>query len=65
MSRVQYIVVNGSEIVRHGFAKEASVDAMRAALETGEELIVREPDAPRVEDTTHQWDAATQQVVEK
>jgi hypothetical protein len=62
---VQYVVVNGREIVRHGFTKEESVEGMRAALEQGEGLVVRPIDAPRVEDSTHEWDAATQSVVPK
>lgn len=65
MSRVQYIVLNGSEIVRHGFTKEESVEAMRDALDSGEKLVVRPIDAPRVEDSTEQWDEATQSVVPK
>ena len=65
MSRVQYVVISGSEIVRHGLTKEESVEAMRDALEPGEELVVRPIDAPRVEDSTHKWDEATQSVVPK
>jgi hypothetical protein len=61
--RMQYLVVRGREIVRHGRCKAVSVPALRAALEDGEELHLRPPGADRVEDWRQEWDPDRLEIV--
>lgn len=49
---MNYAVVKGAEILRTVYASEKSLEAKRAALGPGEELIECDPE---VSDETHEW----------
>jgi hypothetical protein len=61
-----YVVCDGADILKYGFASEKQIEGMKTVLKPGEALHeVQDDFLGTLSDETHQWDEATQSVVPK